>query len=117
MQHRSSERGNAVQPLGKTNPYEYNREKSAAIARVAICHEDEGEYNDPGLFDPKLKLGREKLDTTAIYTEVSIKQLQEVNARCHPSARLPDAPPGPPDAPNQPNQPCHRAGGLANSAP
>jgi hypothetical protein len=54
MQHRSSERGNAVQPLGKTNPYEYNREKSAAIARVAICHEDEGEYNDPGLFDPKL---------------------------------------------------------------
>jgi len=34
-------------------------------------------------------LGHEKLDTTAIYTEVSIKQLQEVHARCHPSARLP----------------------------
>jgi integrase/recombinase XerD len=33
-------------------------------------------------------LGHEKLDTTAIYTEVSIKQLQEVHARCHPSARL-----------------------------
>ena len=32
-------------------------------------------------------LGHEKLDTTAIYTEVSIKQLQEVHARCHPSAR------------------------------
>jgi integrase/recombinase XerD len=31
-------------------------------------------------------LGHEKLDTTAIYTEVSIKQLQEVHARCHPSA-------------------------------
>ena len=29
-------------------------------------------------------LGHEKLDTTAIYTEVSIKQLQEVHARCHP---------------------------------
>jgi integrase/recombinase XerD len=34
-------------------------------------------------------LGHEKLDTTAIYTEVSIKQLQEVHARCHPAARLP----------------------------
>ena len=33
-------------------------------------------------------LGHEKLDTTAIYTEVSIKQLQEVHTRCHPSARL-----------------------------
>ena len=44
-------------------------------------------------------LGHEKLDTTAIYTEVSIKQLQEVHARCHPSAKLaeekplPQAPP------------------------
>ena len=37
-------------------------------------------------------LGHEKLDTTAIYTEVSIKQLQEVHARCHPSARLENAP-------------------------
>ena len=36
-------------------------------------------------------LGHEKLDTTAIYTEVSIKQLQEVHARCHPSARLENA--------------------------
>lgn len=35
-------------------------------------------------------LGHEKLDTTAIYTEVSIKQLQEVHARCHPAARLPE---------------------------
>ena len=33
-------------------------------------------------------LGHEKLDTTAIYTEVSIKQLQEVHARCHPLAKL-----------------------------
>ncbi len=32
-------------------------------------------------------LGHEKLDTTAIYTEVSIKQLQEVHSRCHPSAQ------------------------------
>ena len=32
-------------------------------------------------------LGHEKLDTTAIYTEVSIKQLQEVHARCYPSAK------------------------------
>lgn len=37
-------------------------------------------------------LGHEKLDTTSIYTEVSIRQLQEVHARCHPSARLDNAP-------------------------
>jgi len=37
-------------------------------------------------------LGHEKLETTAIYTEVSIRQLQEVHARCHPSARLPETP-------------------------
>jgi integrase/recombinase XerD len=43
-------------------------------------------------------LGHEKLETTAIYTEVSIKQLQEVHTRCHPSARqampAPNAPGG-----------------------
>jgi integrase/recombinase XerD len=33
-------------------------------------------------------LGHASLDTTAIYTEVSIRQLQEVHARCHPSGRL-----------------------------
>jgi integrase/recombinase XerD len=35
-------------------------------------------------------LGHEKLETTAIYTEVNIRQLQEVHARCHPSGRLPE---------------------------
>ena len=33
-------------------------------------------------------LGHESLETTAIYTEVSIKQLLEVHARCHPTAHL-----------------------------
>jgi integrase/recombinase XerD len=37
-------------------------------------------------------LGHEKLDTTAIYTEVSIKQLQEVHTRCHPSAKAEESP-------------------------
>ena len=32
-------------------------------------------------------LGHEKLETTAIYTEVSIVQLQAVHARCHPAER------------------------------
>lgn len=32
-------------------------------------------------------LGHEKLETTAIYTEVSIKQLQAVYERCHPAAK------------------------------
>ena len=33
-------------------------------------------------------LGHEKLETTAIHTEATIFQLQEVHARCHPAARL-----------------------------
>ena len=33
-------------------------------------------------------LGHESLETTAIYTEVSIRQLQEVHARCHPAGRI-----------------------------
>ncbi len=32
-------------------------------------------------------LGHEKLETTAIYTEVSIQQLREVHARCHPAGK------------------------------
>jgi integrase/recombinase XerD len=31
-------------------------------------------------------LGHEKLETTAIYTDVSIKQLLEVHSRCHPAS-------------------------------
>ena len=33
-------------------------------------------------------LGHEKLETTAIYTEVSIVQLQAVHSRCHPAENL-----------------------------
>ena len=33
-------------------------------------------------------LGHEKLETTAIYTEVNIRQLQEVHSRCHPTGQL-----------------------------
>ncbi len=33
-------------------------------------------------------LGHEKLETTAIYTEVTIRQLIEVHARCHPSGQV-----------------------------
>jgi len=35
------------------------------------------------------QLGHANLETTAIYTEVTIRQLIEVHARCHPSAQLP----------------------------
>jgi integrase/recombinase XerD len=45
-------------------------------------------------------LGHEKLETTAIYTEVTIRQLQEVHARCHPSAR-----PAEPEKPLPPGTP------------
>jgi integrase/recombinase XerD len=46
-------------------------------------------------------LGHEKLETTAIYTEVSIIQLQAVHARCHPAERhdKPDAAPVSTDGP------------------
>ncbi len=45
-------------------------------------------------------LGHEKLETTAIYTQVSIEQLKSVHARCHPA----ENPPGNPatDAPDAP---------------
>ncbi len=36
-------------------------------------------------------LGHESLETTAIYTEVSIRQLQEVHARCHPAGQSENA--------------------------
>jgi integrase/recombinase XerD len=57
-------------------------------------------------------LGHEKLDTTAIYTEVSIKQLQEVHARCHPSARRENAPTTPDGAAKEAS---HQADSLAGS--
>ena len=41
-------------------------------------------------------LGHSSLETTAIYTQVSIRQLIEVHARCHPSAR-PESPATPED--------------------
>jgi len=50
-------------------------------------------------------LGHEKLDTTAIYTEVSIKQLQEVHARCHPSAKQAAPAPTAPDGAEKPLSP------------
>jgi integrase/recombinase XerD len=37
-------------------------------------------------------LGHESLETTAIYTEVTIRQLIEVHARCHPAGKLETAP-------------------------
>jgi integrase/recombinase XerD len=36
----------------------------------------------------QLMLGHAQLVTTQIYTHVAIGRLQDVHARCHPSARL-----------------------------
>lgn len=44
-----------------------------------------------GWVNEKQLLGHEKLETTAIHTEVAIRQSTEVHARCHPSAHLPAA--------------------------
>jgi integrase/recombinase XerD len=41
-------------------------------------------------------LGHENLETTAIYTEVSVLQLQAVHARCHPAEQNQHPPPLPP---------------------
>ncbi len=41
-------------------------------------------------------LGHENLETTAIYTEVSVLQLQSVHARCHPAEQNPHPSPLPP---------------------
>jgi integrase/recombinase XerD len=51
-------------------------------------------------------LGHENLETTAIYTQVVIRQLLEVHARCHPAGRLP------PDAP----KPTGKEAELADEA-
>lgn len=45
------------------------------------------------------QLGHSKLETTAIYTEVTIRQLIEVHARCHPGARCEDPASVPQDKP------------------
>jgi len=51
-------------------------------------------------------LGHEKLETTAIYTEVTITQLQAVHERCHPAGKLyPAAAPSPTD-----NEPAANTG-------
>lgn len=46
-------------------------------------------------------LGHEKLETTAIYTEVSIIQLQAVHARCHPAERRKNDQPAPAPQPEK----------------
>ena len=69
--------------------------KAAALARKGSCHllrHTCATHMLEGGADIRYiqqLLGHENLETTAIYTEVTIKQLIEVHARCHPSARLP----------------------------
>ena len=58
-------------------------------------------------------LGHANLETTAIYTEVTIRQLLEVHARCHPSGRLPILPAQSP----RPDEAGLAAEGSADSLP
>jgi integrase/recombinase XerD len=62
-------------------------------------------------------LGHAKLDTTAIYTEVSIKQLQEVHARCHPAAKLVDEPTTPVTGKVQTLQPAENEYSFSDISP
>ena len=84
--------------------------KAAGLARKGSCHllrHTCATHMLEGGADIRFiqqQLGHAKLDTTAIYTEVSIRQLLEVHARCHPAGRLengglPFAPAGPVSAP------------------
>lgn len=65
--------------------------KKAGIARKGSCHllrHTCATHMLEGGADIRFiqqLLGHEKLDTTAIYTEVTIRQLLEVHTRCHPS--------------------------------
>jgi len=53
------------------------------------------------------KLGHESLNTTQIYTHVTIDRLREVHAKTHPAASdTPPVPPTPePPAPESPDSP------------
>jgi integrase/recombinase XerD len=51
------------------------------------------------------QLGHARLDTTAIYAEVSTLRLREVHARCHPSGDRAHGPPGGPPGGPPPPQP------------
>ncbi|MEZ5328833.1 MAG: tyrosine-type recombinase/integrase [Verrucomicrobiales bacterium] len=69
--------------------------KKADIDRTGSCHlirhTCATQMHDNGAdirFIQQL-LGHEKLETTAIYTEVSINQLREVHARTHPAESPP----------------------------
>jgi integrase/recombinase XerD len=68
--------------------------KAAGIARPGSCHllrHSCATHMLEGGADIRFiqqLLGHENLDTTAIYTEVSIAQLIAVHERCHPAARL-----------------------------
>ena len=67
--------------------------KTAGITRKGSCHllrHTCATHMHDGGADIRFiqqQLGHAKLDTTAIYTEVSIRQLLDVHARCHPSGR------------------------------
>jgi integrase/recombinase XerD len=68
--------------------------KAAGLARKGSCHllrHTCATHMLEGGADIRFiqqQLGHPKLDTTAIYTEFSIRQLLEVHARCHPAGRL-----------------------------
>ena len=78
--------------------------KAAALARKGSCHllrHTCATHMLEGGADIRYiqqLLGHEKLETTAIYTEVTIRQLIEVHARCHPSGKLETRPDGAPSA-------------------
>jgi len=75
---------------------------AAGITRVGSCHllrhscATHMLENGADIRFIQQLLGHERLDTTQIYTEVSIAQLREVHARTHPHGRLPAPTPAAP---------------------
>ena len=80
--------------------------KKAGLARAGSCHllrHTCATHMLEGGADIRFiqqLLGHEKLETTAIYTEVTITQLQLVHDRCHPASQLPAEPVAEPAEPH-----------------
>ena len=74
------------------------RVMAAALGRPASCHQLRHSCathmleNGADIRYIQQMLGHARLDTTQIYTDVTIVQLREVHARTHPHARLPSGP-------------------------
>ena len=77
-----SARSTISEILCRYDPSELESGRLIAVTIRCATHVLEGEADIRYI---QQLLGHAQLDSTSIYTRVSIKQLQEVHARCHPA--------------------------------